>query len=676
MNKIRLFKWILAIAVLSLASCREEFDDHYNSVNEAMGLSVTQLLESKGDFSLFVEMIRNAGLERTLNESGLYTCLAPRDEHVQAYLDDNGWTLQTIPERKLIEYINYHFIVDRYFLYDFEYKYNRFENDWRYNLEYSKQVTFPTRGDDKHQSKYIRIFTKPYFEARDYDYLAYTGIEGADFMVENVKVSEEERDFPMLNGVLHVLDGPLTPPLRADEALAANSDFSILTAWLDQFDHYDSGKMDDKGNIDTTRIKYYNISVSPGSKVTNIADETISFVIIAPTDQAIRSKLDQYMTPEQLVHYDSIPQILMINMLRSLISSNSSNSAFWGLSDMARNYPYFISESSTILPIANDITGMNPKGIISSNAVIYKVDQMPEIPLLQSVEAGLHINFKRYKQWQKMIENNYLYVNATDNTSYQHPPKTILIQPDESLTAWTNPENGRYGVDAWDANYQDTLGMRLRAGILDYMISDGQFEHRFYPAPYGHILYEDGFFFDYKRNPARLLSEEPTWEGVNGGIYEIDGIFEHLLSTDSTQLMYRTQLTKELKFTRFKQLIDKAEQQRLLDQTRTVFTVFAPVDSVFDANGYTAAHINQLSKEEALLILNDHIARDVRVFTDGKTQTVNTVGGMRLTISGSWDTFRISTTRGISARVQEEVLSNMQFSNGVLHGINNLLIDR
>jgi len=79
--------WMCGI-VLLFGSCREEFDNHYNKVNDAsIGMNVVQVLEEKGGFELFVQMIRRADLERTLSQSGLYTCFAPKDEHVQAWLD-------------------------------------------------------------------------------------------------------------------------------------------------------------------------------------------------------------------------------------------------------------------------------------------------------------------------------------------------------------------------------------------------------------------------------------------------------------------------------------------------------------------------------------------------------------------------------------------------------------
>ena len=177
MNKIRLLSCIILLS-LAFTGCRKEFDDHYNSVGEAsIGMNVTQVLESKGEFSLFVQMIRRADLERTLSESGLYTCFAPKDEHVQAYLDQNGWTVETMPEDKLVYFINYHFMSGMKYLYDFEKDYEGFKETEDYDIEWAQNVMNSTRGDDYHPAKYLRVYTPSYFAARASDYSLITGVQ-------------------------------------------------------------------------------------------------------------------------------------------------------------------------------------------------------------------------------------------------------------------------------------------------------------------------------------------------------------------------------------------------------------------------------------------------------------------------------------------------------------------
>ena len=229
--------WMCGI-VLLFGSCREEFDNHYNKVNDAsIGMNVVQVLEEKGGFELFVQMIRRADLERTLSQSGLYTCFAPKDEHVQAWLDQHGWTVENMPERNMIDFINYHFMLGMVYYYDFE-KYYENSDSWdKSPITYAQGIKQDTRTSGKaHPSKALRVFTNSYLSMRSDDYQKMMGVTPGDFMVENVPVSQTERDIPTSNGVIHVLDGPLKRlPQNQSFLLSANglTDLAVmlLSGW-------------------------------------------------------------------------------------------------------------------------------------------------------------------------------------------------------------------------------------------------------------------------------------------------------------------------------------------------------------------------------------------------------------------------------------------------------------
>lgn len=677
MNKIRLLSCIILLS-LAFTGCRKEFDDHYNSVGEAsIGMNVTQVLESKGEFSLFVQMIRRADLERTLSESGLYTCFAPKDEHVQAYLDQNGWTVETMPEDKLVYFINYHFMSGMKYLYDFEKDYEGFKETEDYDIEWAQNVMNSTRGDDYHPAKYLRVYTPSYFAARASDYSLITGVQNpGDFMVENARVSTIERDIPTSNGVIHILDDPLMLLPRADEAMAKDPELSLFMKFFDRYVEYESRGMNSSGQVDTTKIKHYNVKLTNTTpRYLDIADERSPFIIFAPTDAAIKAELDQYMVPDKLISYDSIPDQLVIHILKTLLSNTST---CWGIGDITRNDPYFFSFSGTILQEGNDMAALYKEPLQSSNAIIYKVKALPRIPQLESVEGGLYVNKNRYKEWGKMMDNEKLNgLGVTEATSYQHPPKTILVQPDHAQ-AWKNPTgNGFNGIDGFENNYLDTLGWRLRAGVFEANVKDGQFEHRYYQTPFGFILYEDGYFIDYKNNKIPLLSETPTWTGVNGSIYEIDGIFEALINlttSDTTEYIYRSFIKDDPQFSTFKLLIEKAEQTTLLDSWRsTYYTVFAPTNEAFEASGsYTQNKINQMSAQDAKDLLLRHIVANRRIFTDGQTSgPIMAMSNTTLNMSGAWDNFSIRTQYGGTTVIEE--LANQQGSNGVFHGVKTVI---
>lgn len=667
----RILLWICGM-VLLFGSCREEFDDHYHEVNDvSIGMDVIQVLEEKGGFELFVQMIRRAELERTLSQSGLYTCFAPRDGHVQAWLEQNGWTVENMPERTLIDFINYHFMLGMVYYYDFE-KFYEYSDSWDKNpISYALGIKQNTRTSGKaHPSKALRVFTGSYLSLRAEDYRNMMGVVPGDFMVENVPVSKEDRDIPTSNGVIHVLDGPLLLTPRMDEAIAADPQLSIVREWFDRFDGYATvGMENDK--LDTTLMKYYDVAVKPGGKVLNIADEAFFNTAFLPTDAAMQAFFEPYFKPELLVGFDSVPNELVVPFLRALVSQNTTT--VWGLSDIARNMPYLYSYSGAMLSLKNNLSGMVAGSVMSSNSMIYKVNQVPDIPLFTNVEAGYLIKYKRYREWAKLVERkgvNLDYWFGMDN-SYQHAPRTVLIQADDSK-AWDNGEGKEWGIDGYEEEYIDTLVMRLNTGILQVKLDDRQFEHRYYPSVYGDILCEmengQPVFSDYKGQQVKLTAPEPAWEADNGAIYEVDGIFNHLLHTDSTQLLYRAYIEKEGELSQFKLLIEKAEQESLLDQVGvTRYTVFAPSNEAL-----AGKNIAGMEKEEALTLLRKCIVAGSRLYTDGFSAGIVTLmDGSTRTFSGAWENCKLSTVYGNAGFILDK--SNRQGANGVLHVVDQLI---
>ena len=667
----RILLWMCGI-ILLFGSCREEFDDHYNKVNDAsIGMSVIQVLEEKGGFELFVQMIRRADLERTLSQSGLYTCFAPKDEHVQPWLDQNGWTVANMPERTMIDFINYHFMLGMVYYYDFE-KYYENSDTWdKSPITYAKGIKQDTRTSGKaHPSKAIRVFTDSYLSMRSDDYQKMMGVTPGDFMVENVPVSQVDRDIPTSNGVVHVLDGPLLLTPRMDEAIAADPQLSIINKWFDRFSGYATvGMENDK--LDTTLMKYYDIAVTPGGKALNIADESFFNTAFLPTDAAMKAFFEPYFTPDMLVSFDSVPNELVVPFLRSLVSRNSA--IVWGMSDIDRNMPYLYSYSGAMLSLKNNLSGMFAGAICSSNSMIYKMTQVPDIPLFTSVEAGYLIKYKRYREWAKLIERKNINIDSWFGVdySYQHAPRTVLIQADDSK-AWDNGPGNERGIDGYEEEYMDTLVMRLNAGVLQVKLTDQKFEHRYYPTVYGAILCEmengQPVFSDYTGLKVHLTSQEPAWEADNGAIYEVDGIFNHLLNTDSTQLLYRTYIEKEENLSQFKLLIEKAEQKDLLDKTGiTKYTVFAPTNEAL-----AGRNIAGMEKEDALKLFRKCVVAGSRLYTDGFSEGIITLlDGSTRTFSGAWENCKLSTVYSNAGFILDKC--NLQGSNGVLHVVDKLI---
>lgn len=670
MNKVCLFMGLML--GLLFASCREEFNDHFDS-EATVGKNVVQILRDNADLSLFAQLIDRAGLTRTLGESGIYTVLAPRNLDVEKWLAEQGYTADNVPLEVLIPWINYHFVTGRNYVFDLEKKYDEmagydFATYPSLKMNYSGgNILRSTRGDRTYDAKFIRLFTPSYFNMRTADYVRMREVEPGDFMAEATRISETQRDMPASNGVIHVLDGPLPLAPRCDQAIATESDLSIVRGWLNLFRREEVKTEEGSNRIDTVMMPVYNISSVATGKVCNIADEGIGYTMFLPTDDAIRNYWGPYMTDEYLgTEYDSIPKQLLISVLQSLIYSQTVNGnyASLGLSDFGSEY-YISSYSGAILSLKNDLASMCKKSVLSSNAVIYKIDQMPLLPVFTSIEAGLYINKKKYSEFHKLMDVTGFSPVFTDEVSYQHVPQTLLLQPDEE---WSKK------LEDYEENYYDSLYYDIRSmGNLMENVQNGEFEHKYYINSGGSaLLYENGVFTDAWGNKMELKSKTPVYTAESGAIYDIKGFGKMLYSSDTTCTVMK-KMEKIPEISRFVELCKKAKLYDELKQVNTnTYTVLAPLNDAFDTQG-----INEsvYTEEEAKKLVEKHLIMNRRIFTDGYTSgQFATVGNLQVEFNGAWDDFTVSTTYNQNVKFETDQ-TNIQCSNGVLHCIKKILLN-
>ena len=97
--------------------------------------------------------------------------------------------------------------------------------------------------------------------------------------------------------------------------------------------------------------------------------------------------------------------------------------------------------------------------------MIYKVDKMATPPVLNSVEGGIYFNQSKYKEWGKMISKGYV-TGLTDVLLYEHPDRTILIQPDDVWPQF---------VEDYESTELDSLALHLYASIINANVQNGEF---------------------------------------------------------------------------------------------------------------------------------------------------------------------------------------------------------
>ncbi|WP_316767659.1 fasciclin domain-containing protein [Pedobacter frigiditerrae] len=620
-------------------SCSKEFDEHYNPSNR-IDKNIVQILAEDQEFSEFVKLIDKLGLRKTLGESAIYTCLAPKNDQVLEYFKNKGYaSIDVVPEIILRQFVNSHFINGMYYKYDIEKRYK----DAVGGLNPTKATYYTTRAENLIPAKSIRIFTPSFFNLQQDDYKTLFNQSGGGFMVETAKISDTKYDIDASNGVIHVLETPLTIQPRMDLAIAADPQISIFNSWLNAHVTYVLGPKDEFGRVDTTLYKSYSLS-------RNIASESVLSTFFAPTNEVVMSYFQPYL-PDLYNTIDSLPKIIKTEILRATLLGDT-----WYKSDIVRNNPEL--RTTTYPQIIGKIGPTIVGSVPASNGIIYKVNKFIEPPKLHSVEGGVYMKKRIYGQWNVMFEKTTLEDGLTDGLLYQHSDKTILVQPDAS---WGFPLAEDMDVDALALRMQ-----QCRTGILNIDVrKDGGLRRRYYPTEFGYILFENGKFIDYTGKSVSLLKTQSTWERINGSIFEIDGFLTPMNKLDLTRTVYAL-VEKDTQLSLFKDALIKSGLTGELNLTGFfTYTILAPPNTAIQAAGIS---VPAMTADQAKTFVSKYIIPNRYVFTDGVFQgNVPDKAGNFITIAGAWENFKATN---VSGKTVSPTTANLQGSNGVVHKIN------
>ncbi len=267
---LRKMLWFLFIPFLTTA-CEDNMDKHYEVPNWVPE-SIWDILEEKGNYSIFLQGIDLAGYKQMLEGKSLLTVMAPDDDAFRAYLKENGYSSisDITPKEELKKLIAYHLL---YYSYNKEDLINfRPEgNNIQYDEEDKEQANLTAGQYYKHRTKsadapswettqygekvmvyhyerYLPVFSYQYFQTKkidatyNYEYFYpnsnWTGSEG--FNVSNASV--KEYGIPAQNGYIHTLNQVIKPLETINTELKNRPEYSTYYNLCNGYSVYPANK--------------------------------------------------------------------------------------------------------------------------------------------------------------------------------------------------------------------------------------------------------------------------------------------------------------------------------------------------------------------------------------------------------------------------------------------------
>lgn len=451
-------RWMIPLIGLMLLfnSCQSNFDEYYELPSWLNG-NAWEVLEGKGNYSLFLEGVDKVGYKALVNGKGVITVMAPSDSAMQVYMKANGYSSidnwYTQDPQGLSSLITYHLI---YYSFDkdmfMDYKPDGVESD-KENLEAGLYFKFRTKSRDLtetvtdpisgktlsllHKEKFLPVLSENLFITKgiatkyNYEYFypstTWSGSDG--FMVSNASVNDYAISTD--NGYVYTINKVLEPLKTVYSTMAANSNYSDFKSIYDKFINYtyDAQGTADYGNGDSLYLHYFNslpqIASEWSVNGTNDYKELgplskNGFNAFAPSNSALESFFNSFFKP---YGYSSLTD-LNFTPLNILILSHVNTGSLV--------FPEEISKGNIIASDGSTVS-FNPSNVnaasMCSNGCFYGLNGMITSPYFTSV-SGAVLQNPDYKIFMEIIKGSGYLTSLTSQTQDFH-----FFIPDDNILA-------------------------------------------------------------------------------------------------------------------------------------------------------------------------------------------------------------------------------------------------
>lgn len=452
------FLIVILTVIVFLSSCRKkEFDEFYGRP-ENLGDPIYQQLQAKGNFSRFLECIDKASYKETLSTAGSWTVFAPTDDAFKTYLQENSLT--EISADLASKIVRYSMIYDgekteklsdffsikgfikntafrrRSVYYDFVYD-EKDNNGNPIKAIATNRNGIYFAGDFNNKS--VTYFLAPFMAfsgltAADYNFfypnIAYNGAN-----IGSAHILPNQQNIIAENGIIHVIDRVLTPPLSIDQYLTSKPEYSTFKSLLDKFVTY--GLNTDishryevlTGKAANVYVKSYSslLGFSPNNenflKVDANDAQQGSYSIIAPSNAAVdayaKAILLKYWRKKGVRTLDEL-YVVAPDLIRDYINSHLYNTTVWP------------SKFSITQNVLGDVTKQTTADItdkqVLSNGFFYGSNKSQDASVFSTIYGNVNLDPDYI-----IMKQALLYFNLTIPLKTQSIRYVIIPIPDVTL---------------------------------------------------------------------------------------------------------------------------------------------------------------------------------------------------------------------------------------------------
>ena len=465
----------LIMTAMMAASC-SDMDEYFETPSWLRG-SVYETLEGDGNYSVFLSAAEKAGF-RPILESNIVTVMAPTDDKMRTYLQENYGTtdvgsIDAAELKKLIGFHIFHYSFDKDMLTNFRpnegdgaTEEEKLENAGMYykfrtrsqdpiSLEHGTVIdgtdTIETDVRVYHFDRFAPVYSYQMFRtkginaASNYNYF-YPGMwkDDAGFNVCNAGV--DEYAVPTSNGYIYRVNQVMTPLNTIYNELKARSGEGVdpsksYSRYLKMYDNYSRYAVSENITSNDGTPLYYHLHDKGNSGLPNIALEwpvadytmvttlsSAAHTVFAFSDKAFEDffkdywGLGGYTSMEDPDLQESIKELLM-NSFASKVNNEAATIVF----PEELNNGWVTNKENE--PIAVNTDAVSDR-VICSNGLLYGCGELIPTPKYSSV-TGPAYQYKKYSYFLNMLKSSGL----TGTLSAQNLSFIMLYPSNQQMKA-------------------------------------------------------------------------------------------------------------------------------------------------------------------------------------------------------------------------------------------------